>query len=255
MAWTVPRRTGKPMSVLATTPGKRLVMPSSSTARSPTAVALGRVAEAVIAHTPGLARAAAGGFSLAGGPAHRPCRGTTIGGNEGPGWHATVPPGPCLSGARSRGRGDLDLAVGGRVVDTAGLQVVDLVARELLALGGRLDEVEHADVDLLDHGRDDDVLDIGSGRQGLVGVDTDRHLARGLGGGEDATARAASGVVDHVGAALEHALGSGLALGRVGEAREVRRLGEVLALDLDAGVGCLGTGDEARLELLDERGV
>ena len=32
MAWTVPRRTVISMSLLATTPGKRLVMPCSSTA-------------------------------------------------------------------------------------------------------------------------------------------------------------------------------------------------------------------------------
>ena len=54
-------------------------------------------------------------------------------------------------------------------------------------------------------------------RQVLVGVDTDRQ-AGGLGCGEDATAGATSGVVDHVGAVLVHALGSGLALGRVTEA-------------------------------------
>src|SRR5215475_11665499 len=33
MAWTVPRRTAMSMSWLATTPGNRLVMPRSSTAR------------------------------------------------------------------------------------------------------------------------------------------------------------------------------------------------------------------------------
>ena len=53
------------------------------------------------------------------------------------------------------------------------------------------------------------------GRQGLVGVDTDRELARRLGGGEDTAARATGGVVDDVGAALVHALGGRLALGRV----------------------------------------
>ena len=46
----------------------------------------------------------------------------------------------------------------------------------------------------------------------------------------------------------------GLALGRVTEAREVRRLGEVLDLDLDVRVDRLGAGLVAGLELLDQRG-
>src|SRR4051794_30199924 len=37
MAWTSPRRTRRSMSRLATTPGKRLVMPRSSTAYGPPA--------------------------------------------------------------------------------------------------------------------------------------------------------------------------------------------------------------------------
>lgn len=59
-------------------------------------------------------------------------------------------------------------------------------------------------------------------------------------------------MVDDVRAALVEALGRGLALGRVTEAREVRRLGEVGAVDLDVGVDLLGTRDVAGLELLDE---
>jgi len=59
-------------------------------------------------------------------------------------------------------------------------------------------------------------------------------------------------VVDHVGAVLVHALCGGLALVDRAETGEVRRLGEVLGLDLDVGVDGLGASGEARLELLDE---
>ena len=62
-------------------------------------------------------------------------------------------------------------------------------------------------------------------------------------------------MVDHVGTRGEHALCGGLAGGRVGEAGEVRGLGEVLDLHLDVGVGRLGAGDVARLELLDQIGL
>ena len=81
------------------------------------------------------------------------------------------------------------------------------------------------------------------------------ELAGRLGRREDAAAGATGGVVDDVGAALVHALGRGLALGRVVEAAEVRRLGEVLDVDLDVRVDRLGAGDVARLELLDEVGT
>ena len=62
-------------------------------------------------------------------------------------------------------------------------------------------------------------------------------------------------MVDDISATVEHALGRDLALGRVTEAGEVRRLGQVLDLNLDARVDGLGTGDVAGLELLDQRDV
>src|SRR6478672_6925622 len=148
----------------------------------------------------------------------------------------------------------VDLATGRGVVDAAGLEVVDLVARDVGARGTRLEEVVDRHVDLLDHRGEDDVADVRRGRQGLVGVDTDGELASSLGGREDTAARAARGVVDHVGAALVEALSGRLALGGVVEAGEVRRLREVLALDDDRRVGRLGASDVARLELLDEVG-
>jgi hypothetical protein len=73
--------------------------------------------------------------------------------------------------------------------------------------------------------------------------------------GEHASTRAAGRLVDDVGAALVHALGGRLALVDRVEAREVRRLGEVLDVDDDVGVDRLGAGLVARLELLDEVGV
>ena len=66
----------------------------------------------------------------------------------------------------------------------------------------------------------------------LVGVDPDSELARGGSGLEDTGAGAAGGVEDDVGACVVQALPRGSPLGRVGEAGEVRRLGEVLDLHL-----------------------
>ena len=80
-------------------------------------------------------------------------------------------------------------------------------------------------------------------------------LPAGLGRGEDTATRTTGRLVDDVGAALVHALGGRLALVDRVEAREVRRLGEVLGVDDDVRVDRLGAGLVARLELLDEVGV
>ena len=78
--------------------------------------------------------------------------------------------------------------------------------------------------------------------------------AAGLGGRLEDTATGATGsVVDDVGAAVVHALGGRLALGRVTEAGEVRRLGQVRDVDLDVRVDRLGARLVAGLELLDQR--
>src|SRR5450759_3965764 len=100
----------------------------------------------------------------------------------------------------------VDLAAGCAVADAASLEVIDLGAGGELVLGQTLDEVERRAVDCLDHRGDDDVPDAGRGCQRLVGVDTDRHLARSLCGGEHAATRATSGGVDHVSTLLEHCL-------------------------------------------------
>ena len=72
---------------------------------------------------------------------------------------------------------------------------------------------------------------------------------------EDTATGAASGVVDDVGAAVVHALRGGLALGRVTEAGEVRRLRQVGGLHGRVGLDLLDAGDEAGLELLDQRAL
>ena len=64
----------------------------------------------------------------------------------------------------------------------------------------------------------------------LVGVDTDAPRRARLGRLEGARTGAAGRGVDDVGAGVVHALRSRLTLGRVAEAGEVRRLGEVLDL-------------------------
>src|SRR5665647_2499374 len=84
------------------------------------------------------------------------------------------------------------------------------------------------------------------------GADVVYAAAGGSGGGVFTAARATCCGVDHVCTLLVHARGRDLALGRVTEAREVRRLGEVLDLDLDSWVDRLGAHDVASLELLDE---
>src|SRR6478609_5827371 len=254
MAWTVPRRTVISMSLFATTPGKRLVMPRSSTAGAcelpvPTCA----MAESVMVHTP---RSGSPHCERPAGQGNAKARVETL----------PRPPGPRVNPSGSRLGRNLDLAVddlllvavqlgldvidqatGGGVVDAAGLEVEDLLAGLELVVLHVGDEGEDGDVDLLDHRGEDDALDVGRSGEGLVGVDTDGQLARSLGGGEDTATGATGRVVDHVGAVLVHALGRGLALGRVTEAGEVRRLREVLDLDLDVGVDRLGAGDVRRV--------
>src|SRR4051812_16694876 len=149
----------------------------------------------------------------------------------------------------------VDLATARGVVDAALLEVERHRPGQRVAVDDRLDEVVDRDVDVLDHRGHDDRLQVGRRRQVLVGVDADGQALGGLRGLEHTEAGAAGSVEDHVGAAVELALGSGLALARVVEAGEVRRLGEVGRLDLDVRVGRLGAGVEAGLELVDQRRV
>ena len=108
-------------------------------------------------------------------------------------------------------------ATAGGVADAVALEVVDLTAGRRLAVVERADVVEDRDVDRLSiEVRMCGCCSSGAGEV-LVGVDADGPLAlAGLGGRvEDAEAGLAGGVVDDVGAALVHAVGRGLALGRV----------------------------------------
>src|SRR6478735_6901046 len=294
IAWTVPLSTVSAMSLLATTPGKRLVMPSSRTAGAPWWTAFGGSLGSppvtgsllTMTHTPhagpprrgrrssieaalaNLTRDAVPGGEL--GKMRRPGRRARVaravrwGGREGRSLR-----GSGRSGLRDGdlARDDLllelvelaldvvDVATGRGVVDTAGLQVEDLVARLEGAVLHRGDEVEDTDVDLLDHRGEDDVADVSRGRLGLVGVDADGPLAGRLGRREDTATGTAGCVVDDVGAALVHAVGRGLALVDRVEAREVRRLREVLDVDLDVRLDRLDAGLVALLELLDEVGL
>src|SRR3954468_13675019 len=276
MACTSPRATRSSMSLLATTPGKRLVIPRSSTASGVDSVN-GISSGAGVGH--GL-QSRTGGLPAAG-------RRTTTSSRRGDGTHGKRRAGGVyhprarrcpvlLRTSASRGRGDLDLAVddlllevvelGLDVVDeptrggqahAAGREVVDDVGAALdLAVGVVLHEGLDGVVDPLEHRRHDHGLQ-GRVTDGLVlvGVDADRAGA-GLGRRlEDALTRATSRVVDDVRAALVHALGDDLALGRVGEAGEVTVGRDVLHVDLDARLGRLGTGDVAGLEPLDQRGL
>ena len=127
----------------------------------------------------------------------------------------------------------VDEAAGGGQADAVGRQVVDDVRA---ALDAAVDEVVDVGldgvVDPLEHRRHD------HGLQGrvvdgvvLVGVDTDRALARGGSRLEHAEAGAAGRVVDDVGAGVVHALRDDLALGRVVEPGEVTVGRDVLTVD------------------------
>src|SRR5262249_55861111 len=109
----------------------------------------------------------------------------------------------------------VDLAAGDGVADAVHLQVEDPGARRERTGRKLLDEREHRGVHPLEHRRDDHVLELRRDRVVLVGVHADGPLALGLRGLEHAGARAARGLVDHVGAGVVHAFGRGLALGRV----------------------------------------
>src|SRR5690606_12233758 len=210
MAWISPARTARLTSELATTPGKRLVIPRSSTAFGCSAT------------RPRLARV---------------MRGCWCWNRNGLG--ATVAPSPLLtrhgerrlSGEALRGVGHLDLALDdlalevveligdvvdeatrGRVADAVDREIEDLDTAGGVAVDEGLDRTEDGDVDLLQHGGEDaGVLRLADGEV-LVGVDTDGPHVAGLEGGlEETAARTARGVVDDVRTALVHRRGDLLA--------------------------------------------
>src|SRR5690606_26728580 len=150
----------------------------------------------------------------------------------------------------------VDLATGGGQAHAVRLQVVDDVGAALGAALERLDELEDADVDALEHRGHDDLLELGLlDRLALVGVDADGLLAGRRGGLEHAEAGVARGVVDDLRAVLEHLLGRDLALVGGAEAGEVAVRREVLDVDPGVALDRLHAGLEARLELLDQLGL
>src|SRR5882757_1292130 len=259
MACTWPRCTTMSMSWLATTPGNRLVMPRSSTAAvavssdSPVADSVG----ATMAHAPGTGRSRYDGST---GEHDRPCP---------PGLTSNWPA-SSLRSLRGGGNGDLaaddlrlvlfdlclvrvDGRVRRRVADAPVLQAESLATRLELILGVLLDEVVDGRVDALEGRGQDEALLVGRRGLVLVGVDADGELVLLLGRLEKATARTTGGVVHDVGAVVVLAFGDDLALGRVVEAGEVRRLRDVGGLHLDRRIHGLDAGLVAGLELLDQR--
>src|SRR2546429_241700 len=113
--------------------------------------------------------------------------------------------------------------------------------------------VEDGDVDPLEHRGEDERPQLRRRRVVLVGVDADGpHLGprRRLVPGrlEDPDTGPAGHVEDDVGAGLVHTPGHLPGPGGIGEAAEVRRLGEIADVDGGAGVDPPGPGHEAGLE-------
>src|SRR3954451_12556955 len=250
MACTSPRRTRRSMSRLATTPGKRLVMPRSSTAYGSPEWGTSLVLIAPLYSIPD----ANGGWERS-----KPARPASV-----------IEPGRTRSG-QHRDLAGLDLvgelldlcldvvdeSAGGGQDDAVGLQVVDdvrvtndLAVIEVVDVG--VDRV----VDPLERRGHDHRLQRGvADRLVLVGVDADGTAVGGLGRLEDAEAGAAGRRVDDVGALVVHALGDDLALRRVVEPGEVAGGRDVLDVDGDVRLHGLGAGHVAGLELLDQRGL
>src|SRR3954467_3164898 len=258
------------MSLLATTPGNRLVMPRSSTAAGGL--------DALMAHSPGgkgLRRGGQASATLA-----RQLRATRVelthcygstGGLSRPPRRARVPAGTVRSaGLDLDGAVDdlllrlvqlgldvVDEATAGGEADTALGEGVDLVAGQRLAVVDGLDEVVDADVDVLDHRGQDRVLVLGQARDVVLArVHADGPGALDAGDGLDrAVAGGAGRGVDHVDAVVELAGRGFLALVGAGEAGGVRAVGQVLGVDLHLRVGVVDALREARLELLDQRDI
>src|SRR6266496_3764241 len=135
-ACTVPRRTVRCTSEAATTPGKRLVMPCSSTAGGSPAGRSTAVA------------GSAGGLAMA----HAPGRAPRPSAFElGLGGHLDLAADDLLLVFVDLGLDVVHLAAGGRVVHPAGLEVVHLLPGLHGVVLERGDEVVHRHVDLLDH--------------------------------------------------------------------------------------------------------
>src|SRR5699024_10120463 len=146
------------------------------------------------------------------------------------------------------------LFVGLGVVHTAVGEVEALDAGLWFTLDHGVDHFEDGDVHLLDGGSEGVGLLFLVGVLVLAAVDTDEGDVGGDGGLEDAVAGGARSVVDHVGTAVVLGLGGLTALGRVAEAVHVRRLAQVVDLDVDVVVQVLDPGDETGLELVDQWG-
>src|SRR3954469_20112668 len=247
MAWTSPRRTFSSMSRLATTPGKRLVMPRSSTAKGTALVLIAPLYS--FPHVNG------------GWERRKPALPASVRrpGASRSGGHRDLAADDLLLVVVELGLDVVDETARRGQADAVGLQVVQHVLAALVrGLAGDevVDERLHGQVDPLEHRGHDERLQRGvTDRVVLVGVDPDRPLVRGGRGLEDAETRATGSVVDDVGTGVVHALRHDLALGRVVEAGEVTGRRDVLHVDLDVGLRRRGAGHVARLELLDQRGL
>src|SRR4051812_14002561 len=229
MACTSPRATRSSMSLFATTPGKRLVIPRSSTASG--------VDSSILSP-----RGRCGGDGRGGGPpgrarrrprpTPRPYTRKTTGPGPVPPWTRRRPSvlRNCFPPSGARGGRGLDLAAddlllegvelvgdvvdlppGGGQADALGLEVGDpVLAAGHVALGEVGDELLDRVVDPLeDRGHDHRLQRRITDGLVLVGVHAD-GLAAGLRrGAEHALPRGAGGVVHDVRPALVHALGQG----------------------------------------------
>src|SRR5829696_2930977 len=186
MACTVPARTTISTSELATTPGKRLVMPRNSTAAVPGGAAGCPAVAADDTVPPSGVRTDPGGrYRVAPGPDRVPD-------SSGDGRrHLDGAVDDLLLQVVELGLDVIDLATGGGVGDTVGCEVEALLAGLQRLVLSVLEEGTDRHVDPLEHRGDDHVADVGGGRLVLVGVDADRLRVRRLRRLEDAGARAA----------------------------------------------------------------
>src|SRR5205807_7278176 len=115
----------------------------------------------------------------------------------------------------------------------------------------RPDGVEDGDVHPFCHARQDVRALVGRDREGLVGVDADRHLVPPHRGLEHADARRARCVIDDVGAAV--VLGQGQFLAFDGILERLPGGARVIGVDGHLGVDVLGARRVAGLKPLDQR--
>src|SRR5262245_15075002 len=246
MAWIVPGMTLRLTPSLATTPGNRFTMSRSSMAGITTVVV---VVTAVFLVAP---RRWGAGCPA---PHLRPRSSSRSAARRGR--HLDVSADDLLLELLDGAGVVVDVLVGHRVADAVVLEVVELLFALELSVEHVGDRLVGRDVDPLQRRGEDVRLLVGRGAQVLVrvdadGVDLSGLLARLDHGLEQTLARGTGGGVDHIDPFAVHRGRDRLALGRVGETGEVRRLGDVLHLDRGVRVHGLRAGGVPGLELLDE---